>query len=129
MLRKRNTFQERYSRFLQELREEIISGELAPGEFILPENTLSAKYNISRVSLRKALAELVDEGLIEKIAGKGNRVTVPEAAQATVTLRLAWFSPRTRSTSCGGFWSGSRSSTLLCGWSSSSCRSRGIPRR
>ncbi|WP_159886977.1 extracellular solute-binding protein [Paenibacillus puerhi] len=92
MLRRRNNFQERYDLFLQELRDEIVSGNLQPGEYILPENTLSVKYEISRVSIRKALTELVEEGLIEKIAGKGNRVKPPDLDRAPVTLRLAWFS-------------------------------------
>ncbi|MDQ1910676.1 extracellular solute-binding protein [Paenibacillus sp. GD4] len=92
MLRRRNNFQERYNQFLQELRDEIVSGGLQPGEYILPENTLSVQYEISRVSVRKALAELVEEGLIEKIAGKGNRVKPPDQDQTPVVLRLAWFS-------------------------------------
>jgi multiple sugar transport system substrate-binding protein len=85
-------FQERYNFFLSELRNEILSGSLKPGEFILPENTLSEKYQMSRVSVRKALAELVEEGLIEKIAGKGNRVKPPENDGVRQTLTLTWFS-------------------------------------
>lgn len=92
MLRRRNNFQERYDRFLRELRDEIVSGELAPGEYILPEGTLSEKYEMSRMSIRKALAELVQDGLIEKIPGKGNRVTRPSYEQSPIQLRLAWFS-------------------------------------
>lgn len=92
MLRRRNAFQEKYDRFLSELRNEIISGIIGPGEFILPENTLSEKYEISRVSVRRALAELVDEGLIEKMAGRGNRVKLPGDARPVETLKIAWFS-------------------------------------
>ncbi|MEK6991978.1 extracellular solute-binding protein [Paenibacillus sp. FSL K6-1566] len=92
MLRRRNEFHERYERFLQDLRNEIVSGTLAPGEFILPENTLSQKYEMSRVSIRKALDELVHEGLIEKIAGKGNRVKLPDEDRTPVVIKLAWFS-------------------------------------
>ncbi|MNH99175.1 Mannosyl-D-glycerate transport/metabolism system repressor MngR [compost metagenome] len=92
MLRRRNNFQERYDQFLQELRDEIVSGGIPPGEYILPENALSVKYEISRVSIRKALTELVEDGLIEKIAGKGNRVKLPDQDHTPVTLRLAWFS-------------------------------------
>lgn len=76
---------------MHELKEEIISGKIKPGEFILPENTLSKVYELSRVSIRKALAELVEEGLIEKIPGKGNRVTVPNDTQKQ-TITLGWFS-------------------------------------
>jgi multiple sugar transport system substrate-binding protein len=92
LLRRRNNFQERYNLFLQELRDEIGSGIVQPGEFILPEHTLSHKYAISRVSIRKALTQLVEEGMIEKIAGKGNRVKMPDPAMSPITLRLAWFS-------------------------------------
>lgn len=92
MLKRRNLFQERYDSFLKELKNEILSGSLKPGEFILPENTLSEKYKISRVSVRKVLAQLVEEGLIEKIAGKGNRVKPPEEEIPRQTITLTWFS-------------------------------------
>ncbi|MDF2719474.1 MAG: extracellular solute-binding protein, partial [Paenibacillus sp.] len=92
MLRRRNLFQERYDHFLSELKNEILSGSLKPGEFILPENTLSEKYKISRVSVRKVLAQLVEEGLIEKIAGKGNRVKPPVEEIVRQTITMSWFS-------------------------------------
>lgn len=92
MLGRRNEFKERYDQFHKQLRDEIVSGQLKPGEFILPENTLSEKYNLSRVSIRKVLADLVAEGLIEKIAGKGNRVVIPEGERPVETLHIAWFS-------------------------------------
>ena len=63
-----------------------------PGEFILPENTLSEKYELSRVSVRRVLAQLVDDGLIEKIAGKGNRVRIPGEEIKRETITVAWFS-------------------------------------
>nr|WP_208414639.1 extracellular solute-binding protein [Paenibacillus castaneae] len=83
----------RYQTFKDDLRGEILSGKIKPNEFILPENTLSEQYKLSRVSIRKVLAELVDEGLIEKISGKGNRVIAPQNGLATrETIKLAWFS-------------------------------------
>ncbi|WP_238392446.1 extracellular solute-binding protein [Paenibacillus antri] len=91
-MKRTNSFEDRYNRLLQELRNEILTGGLRPGEFILPENTLSEKYEISRVSVRKVLAALVDEGLIEKIAGKGNRVRIPGEDIRRETLTVAWFS-------------------------------------
>ncbi|MFJ5768976.1 extracellular solute-binding protein [Psychrobacillus sp. NPDC093180] len=91
MLKRKSLFENRYNKFLHELKEEIISGKIKPGEFILPENTLSKVYELSRVSIRNALAELVEEGLIEKIPGKGNRVTIPKETQKQ-TITLGWFS-------------------------------------
>ncbi|MFD0867611.1 extracellular solute-binding protein [Paenibacillus residui] len=92
MLRRRNLFQERYAKFENELRNEILTGSIPPGEFILPENTLSQKYGLSRVSVRKVLAALVEEGLIEKIAGKGNRVKPPSDQVERTVIHLYWFS-------------------------------------
>nr|WP_249365554.1 extracellular solute-binding protein [Cytobacillus citreus] len=90
-MKRRSEFEIKYYKFLSELKDEIISGRLKPGEFILPENTLSKEYELSRVSIRKALAELVDEGLIEKIPGKGNRVSLPEETSKQ-TITLGWYS-------------------------------------
>lgn len=90
MLRRKDNFAIKYQQFKDDLRGEILSGSIKPSEFILPENTLSEKYQISRVSVRKVLAELVEEGLIEKIPGKGNRVIAP--AKRRETIQLAWFS-------------------------------------
>jgi len=93
VLRRRDDFIIRYQTFKDDLRGEILSGTIKPNEFILPENTLSERYQISRVSVRKVLAELVEEGLIEKISGKGNRVTVPQnGLTVRETIKLAWFS-------------------------------------
>ncbi|OCA83224.1 ABC transporter substrate-binding protein [Bacillus sp. FJAT-27225] len=91
MLKRKSDFEDRFNKFIHELKEEIISGKIKPGEFILPENTLSKEYDLSRVSIRKALAQLVEEGLIEKIPGKGNRVTIPQDTQKQ-TITLGWFS-------------------------------------
>lgn len=91
LLKRKSEFDERYNKFVHELKEEIISGNIKPGEFILPENTLSKEYDLSRVSIRKVLADLVEEGLIEKIPGKGNRVTIPHETQKQ-TINLGWFS-------------------------------------
>ncbi|GIP32940.1 extracellular solute-binding protein [Paenibacillus sp. J2TS4] len=92
MLRRRSLFQERYTKFETELRNEILTGAIKPGEFILPENTLSQKYGLSRVSVRKVLATLVEEGLIEKIAGKGNRVKPPSDQVERTVIHMFWFS-------------------------------------
>lgn len=91
MLKRKSDFEDRYNKFIRDLKEEIISGRIRPGEFILPENTLSKEYDLSRVSIRKALAQLVEEGLIEKIPGKGNRVTIPHDTKKQ-TINLGWFS-------------------------------------
>ncbi|MCD6220106.1 GntR family transcriptional regulator [Candidatus Calescamantes bacterium] len=61
-------------RVKEDLRKKITGGKIKPGEFLPSEMVLSQQYGISRVSVRDALRELVTEGLIHKIPGKGNLV-------------------------------------------------------
>jgi GntR family carbon starvation induced transcriptional regulator len=57
------------------LRQAILSGELAPGEKIRP-NELAAKWGVSPTPLREALLRLEGDGLIESIPQRGARVTL-----------------------------------------------------
>lgn len=56
------------------LQEEIESGKRAAGTRIPTENELSEQYNVSRVTVRKALAGLSDQGYLERKSGKGTFV-------------------------------------------------------
>jgi len=48
-----------------DLREKIESGEMLPGEQVPSLDKISATYNVSRVTARRALKALADEGLVE----------------------------------------------------------------
>lgn len=72
LTRNRNTV---YGKLKEDLRSRITSGKLKPGEALHGENELSRRYGISRMSARNALAELVREGLIITMPGKGSFVT------------------------------------------------------
>jgi DNA-binding GntR family transcriptional regulator len=50
---------------------EIASGVLKPGMRLPPERELCQQLNISRVTLRKALTSLVDEGVLNASHGRG----------------------------------------------------------
>ncbi len=50
---------------------EIDSGVLKPGMRLPPERELCAQLNISRVTLRKALGKLVDDGVLSASHGRG----------------------------------------------------------
>jgi multiple sugar transport system substrate-binding protein len=73
------------------LRQKIESGEYAPGEYIPAENELAQSFQLSRPSVRKALSELSEEGLIRTFRGKGS--VVLETDQSLTVLNLFWGMP------------------------------------
>ena len=64
----------------QSLRERIRAGELAPGALLPSESELARAAGTKRYSIRKALALLRDEGLINPVPGRGWAVTSALAA-------------------------------------------------
>jgi GntR family transcriptional regulator len=60
-----------------DLRRQITTGRLGPGDRLPSESALANRYKVSTATLRSALAVLQREGLVEKIHGKGNFVRRP----------------------------------------------------
>src|SRR5262249_8261610 len=58
----------------QTLRGPIVSGELAPGDKLPSQNALEGRFNVSTVTVRNAVEELEDEGLIAKRQGAHTQV-------------------------------------------------------
>lgn len=67
-----------YAKLEAELRQMIYNNELSYTAPLSSEISLSKAYNISRESVRKALRNLVAEGLLKKINGHGTFVVPPE---------------------------------------------------
>ncbi|HEY2997957.1 MAG TPA: GntR family transcriptional regulator, partial [Acidimicrobiales bacterium] len=61
----------RYRAIADELRRRVESGDLAAGALLPSESDLSGAYGVSRVTVRKALELLRDEGLIDARQGFG----------------------------------------------------------
>ena len=61
----------RYRAIADELRRRVESGDLGAGALLPSESELSAAYGVSRVTVRKALDLLRDEGLIDARQGFG----------------------------------------------------------
>ena len=59
--------------------------DVPPGSPVPPERTLAVEFDTSRTTVRQALQELVVEGRLERIQGKGTFVAKPKVSQA---LRL-----------------------------------------
>jgi GntR family transcriptional regulator len=57
------------------LKSKIESGRYKPGDKIPTEQELSARFQVSRVTVRAAVQQLVDEHLLVRKAGKGTFVT------------------------------------------------------
>jgi len=64
-----------YVQVREDLKRRILKGEYLPGEQIPTENELCKRYNVSRITVEKALASLVHERLLERKQGKGSYVS------------------------------------------------------
>lgn len=64
-----------YYQLKEILKEEIDIGKYKPGERILSENKLSALLGISRNTSKQAISELVSDGVLYRIQGKGTFVS------------------------------------------------------
>ncbi len=61
----------KYYDLMEDLRKQILSGEIKPGDKLPSENLLSARYEVSRQTVRKALQILQNEGYIYAEHGRG----------------------------------------------------------
>ena len=68
---------------------EIAAGRMLDGEKLPPEREMAATLGIAVGTLRKALAELVRQGLLERVQGSGNYIrSKPDVASVYAMFRL-----------------------------------------
>ena len=60
----------KYEKVYNDIKEKIMNNTIKTGEFLKKEDDLAKDYNFSKLTVRKALAMLEDEGYIQKIKGK-----------------------------------------------------------
>ncbi|MEV5741596.1 winged helix-turn-helix domain-containing protein [Microbispora rosea] len=63
----------------------IERGDLKPGQRLPSELDLSEQYGVARMTIRRAMKELRERGLIRSVHGKGTYVQAPPASEAAVT--------------------------------------------
>ena len=71
------SFSPLYHPLMQRIRGDIERGVYPTGSRIPPEHELEKLYQVSRVTVRRALSELTSEGLLERKQGKGTFVATP----------------------------------------------------
>lgn len=75
-----------YARLEKALTEDIGAGRLIPGQQIPTEGELIARFGVSRITVRKAIENLVARGLVEIRRGKGTFVAEPRMRQELTAL-------------------------------------------
>lgn len=66
--------QSRYGALAGALRERVIAGEWPPGSALPSEQTLASEHGVALGTMRRALELLVQQGLVERIHGRGTFV-------------------------------------------------------
>jgi|YelNatPaOPRAMG01_1025707.scaffolds.fasta_scaffold00436_20 GntR family transcriptional regulator len=70
-----------YYKIRESLREKILKGDYPPGSKIPSEQELMQEYHVSRITVIRAVNELVQEGLLFRKQGKGTFVSTPRIQQ------------------------------------------------
>lgn len=73
-----------YYQLAEELRNKIDEGIWPPGHCIDSERMLAEEYNLSRMTVRQAIGELAQAGLLTKEKGKGTFVCEPKLRQRDI---------------------------------------------
>ena len=78
-----------YFSIANELERQIASGDFAVGAFLPSEKELAARFGVSLITIRAAMAALIDKGLVRRERGKG---TLVSARSESAVWELGWLS-------------------------------------
>jgi GntR family transcriptional repressor for pyruvate dehydrogenase complex len=70
-----------YQEIIQQVKAQVISGELAPGDRIPSEREIAEQLGVSRTAVREALIAMEVMGLVESRPGDGTFVRTPRTEQ------------------------------------------------
>ncbi len=74
----------KYHRVKEVLLGRITNGTLTPGALVPPEPELCQEFGVSRITIRKAIGDLVNEGKLRTVQGKGTYVASPKLQERFV---------------------------------------------
>ncbi|KKB74352.1 GntR family transcriptional regulator [Bacillus glycinifermentans] len=75
-----------YVQLKQIISDDIKRGIYSPSEKLPAENELCEIYNVSRITVRKAISDLVEEGYLTRQQGKGTFVKSPKMKRELVAV-------------------------------------------
>jgi GntR family transcriptional regulator, arabinose operon transcriptional repressor len=78
----------KYRQVFENLSREILSGKYRPGGKFPSEAALVQHFGTSRITIGRALRELQQRGLVQRIAGSGTYVRQPQAAHGGLLFGL-----------------------------------------
>ena len=67
-----------YQQIADWLRQQIIAGDLLPGQVIPSEKDLVDLFGVARTTARRTVALLREEGLVRTVPQRGTYVTSPD---------------------------------------------------
>lgn len=77
----------KYERIKEYIYQKIESGEWPENHPVSSENSLAEQFQVSRMTARRALQELADEGLVIRTRGAGSFVAPLKTQSALLTIR------------------------------------------
>lgn len=78
----------KYQQVYENLSRDILSGKYAPGQKFPSEAALVQRFRTSRITVGRALRELSQRGLVERIAGSGTYVRRVRVAEGSLLFGL-----------------------------------------
>ncbi len=79
--------QPRFIQIKSAILDKIESGEMKPGDRVWSENQLAETHNVSRMTARRAVTELVDEGVLARSQGLGTFVSDHRPMSSLLEIR------------------------------------------
>lgn len=76
-----------YQQVAEDLENRIEQGEFCSGQSIPSEAKLCEQYEVSRITIRNAIAELVEQEILVKYQGKGVFVRTPKISSSLTTFK------------------------------------------
>jgi DNA-binding LacI/PurR family transcriptional regulator len=98
-----------YSKIYETLKERIENRDYLPGEQLPTESELTVMFQVSRITVKRALDDLEQQGYIYRIKGSGSYVNGPGGSGSAARLMqrmIAFILPSEGASGIGGYVSG-----------------------